>query len=129
MCEDVWYAAAPTTIFSDGPAHGESLSPTEEEHLPATRIWVKMPTVKSMKLPIYIERFTEKEEYKGFEEGFEDWGFQILDGRGSAHSLRGGEWPVEYSTRTLNWYLDGITRMLLTRWKVSGHQKCLHLNT
>lgn len=67
-----------------------------------------MPTVKDMKLP--IERFTGIEEYKGLGAGFKNWGLQLLDELGAAQHLSGGEWPEEYKMRTLNRYLDGISR-------------------
>lgn len=54
----------------------------EKQLFPQQSFVIKMPIVKDMKPP--IERFTEKEEYRGVGAGFQDWGLQLLDELGPA---------------------------------------------
>ncbi|OWZ08670.1 hypothetical protein PHMEG_00018746 [Phytophthora megakarya] len=76
---------------------------------------LKIPTLKGMKLP--IERFSDKELYKGFGAGFKGWGLRFLDELIAAQVVSGGDWPEDFKARVLNRYLDGPAQKYFDRMK------------
>lgn len=84
-----------------------TVQPTPQVHMqpgqqffPQQEFGIKMPAGKEMKQP--IERFTEKEKYRGLGARYKDWELQVLDELGAAQQFSGGEWPEEFKMGTLN---------------------------